>query len=114
MSISHPPTLIPSDPQERATWIVRRLAEQGSSLAAVAHSLDVRRQAVSNTLMYPASARIDEALAKALGLPAPTLFPERYDAEGKRIDRRPSTSGFATHRKITRTAPACNDQRKVS
>ena len=76
----------PKNPAERRAWVVYQLTVRGQSLASVAASLGVCRQAVSGALMTP-SERIEQALADALDLPIETLFPERFDAKGVRIPR---------------------------
>ncbi len=76
----------PKNPAERRAWVVFQLKLRGQSLASVAASLGVCRQAVSGALMTP-SERIEQALADALSLPIETLFPERFDGKGFRIPR---------------------------
>lgn len=76
----------PKNPAERRAWVAYQLKLRGLSLASVAASLGVCRQAVSGALMTP-SERIETALAQALEIPVATLFPERFDRQGIRIPR---------------------------
>jgi lambda repressor-like predicted transcriptional regulator len=62
------------------------LKVSGQSLAGIAASLGVCRQAVSSALLTP-SERIEQAIADALKIPVQTLFPERFDRSGVRIPR---------------------------
>jgi len=102
----------PRDPLERSDWIIRALAERGSSLARVAANLGVSRQLLRQTMTYPASIRADEAIAAALDMAPAMLWTERYTEDGQRIDRRKKNSGFAIRRQPTRTPE--NHQRKAT
>lgn len=60
------------------------LRKRGNSLSAIARSLGVNRAAVSQALHAPTSRRIDEAIARALGLPLRSVWPGRYPARRAR------------------------------
>lgn len=99
---------IPQNPAARVEWINARLAERGLSQAEVGRRCAVRRQSVQLAILYPTSARIDEALAELLDVPVQALFADRYGADGRRIGRRQA---------LGRTQPsrtATQSQRKAS
>lgn len=68
---------VPTDAYKRRAWIICELKCEGTSLAKVARSLGVTQQSV-NSALFSSSARIEAAVAKALGLEVETLFPERF------------------------------------
>jgi len=75
---------IPKNPAERRVWITGQLRLRGTSLRRLAVQEGVSPQAMSNALMLPSS-HLEEVIAKALGLTAQQLFPERFDANGNRL-----------------------------
>ncbi len=77
---------IPTDPLTRAAWVQARLKCAGSSFADIARDLDVHRQTVSQTMWRP-NARIELAIAQAVGVEVTTLFADRFDAAGNRLHR---------------------------
>ena len=86
MSIE-PSTLdVPKNPTERRAWVCYQLRLRGESLSAIARRIGVSTQAVSNALMTP-SRDIEQAIAEAIGLTPEQLFPEWFDATGKRLVR---------------------------
>ncbi len=96
---------IPENPFERRAWIIYRLKGRGSSLAQIARSLNVTRQSV-NSALFKSSARIEGAIAEALGLPVEVVFPERFF----------SLEHLGTPRPFSRTIrkKTCNDQTSMS
>lgn len=86
MSIA-PSTLdVPRNPAERRAWVCYQLRLRGDSLSAIARRIGVSHQAVSNAMMTP-SKDIEQAIAEAIGLTPEQLFPEWFDAAGKRLVR---------------------------
>lgn len=73
---------IPLDPTKRWEWIKYQLRAHGTSLAKLARELGVSDTAVKNAkrTAYP---RMERAIAKALGLKAAELWPERWSANGQ-------------------------------
>lgn len=71
---------MPTDPVLRRHWIQGLLRRRGLTLRALASQIGVSPQAVSAALSAP-SARIEEALARALDMPPATLFPDRYHGD---------------------------------
>lgn len=85
---THP---IPADPARRAQWIIAELKLSGSSLAAIATELGCSRQAGALALRM-GSLRWEVAIAAKLRRPVQDLFPDRYDATGRRLVRTRSPS----------------------
>ncbi len=76
-------------PFERNARRIRALLlEKGLKLTDVAAAANVPRHRVFNALREP-NAEGEAAIARALGLPAATLWPERHDAQGQRLHRQP-------------------------
>lgn len=77
-------TSIPTSPRERQQWVLFQLKLRGESFASVGVKEGVSKSSVRQALTEP-SFRIEKALAKTLGLTPRELFPERYDARGRRL-----------------------------
>ncbi|CAK0740471.1 Ner family transcriptional regulator [Azospirillaceae bacterium] len=79
---------------------------RGLSFTEIGRREGVSQQAVKSALWCP-SQYLEEAIARAIGLTPQALFPERFDASGRRLhkSRQPNRS---TPR------PACNDQVEVA
>lgn len=77
-------TEIPTDPHERAAWVIYKLKAKRLSIAAVGRPRGWDRSMVRRALFQPSYPQ-EEALARALGLTVRQLFPERYDEEGNRL-----------------------------
>jgi lambda repressor-like predicted transcriptional regulator len=75
---------IPTNPRARRAWVIFKLHSAGSSFAEIAKREGVARQAIGMALTSPNS-HLEEAIAKAIGLTARQLFPERFDASGRRL-----------------------------
>jgi lambda repressor-like predicted transcriptional regulator len=75
---------VPTDLRARRAWIIFQLHSKGLSLASLADEQGVSRQAMTKSLVQP-NARAEEVVAKAIGLAACELFPERFDAFGVRL-----------------------------
>ncbi len=73
------------NPVERRIFIKSQLELRGLSFAAIARREKVTRIAVGFAAAGGSSARLQEALAEALDIPVQTLFPERFDGQGRRI-----------------------------
>ena len=78
------PKDVPQDATERRAWVVINLRARGLSLRGLSvrdgHSGNYYNNALYRPL-YPA----EIAIAEALGLTAPQLFPERFDRSGRRL-----------------------------
>jgi lambda repressor-like predicted transcriptional regulator len=77
---------VPKDAAERRHWVIYQLRRRGTSLHRIALKNGVSDQAVQNALMFPSS-HLEREIAKALGLKARELFPERFDESGQRINQ---------------------------
>jgi Ner family transcriptional regulator len=80
------PHQIPTEPRQRAQWIISELKLSGTSLAAIANELGCSRQAGALALRV-ASRRWEEALAAKLKVPVEQLWPDRYSPDGTRLLR---------------------------
>lgn len=76
--------IVPKDPRRRTAWVKYQLQVRGSSFARIAAKLQCSRRAVSYAMSVP-SYRQEKAIAEELGLSVSQLFPERYDASGRRL-----------------------------
>lgn len=86
MSITSSTVDIPKEPAIRRAWVVYQLRIRGLSFGSLARDSGVSRQAISNALLMPSS-HLEEIIAEAIGLTAQELFPERFDATGRRLHR---------------------------
>ena len=78
------PIDIPSDPRERATWIVVQLRRRGYSLRMLSEANGFSHTYTGGALvrpLYPA----EVIIAEALGTTPEVLFAERYDRQGRRL-----------------------------
>jgi len=75
---------IPTDPTERAAWVMAALRLRRRSFAAIARDLAISQQSVRHALFQP-SARVEARLAEELGMNVQDLFPERYSVDGSRL-----------------------------
>lgn len=75
-----------SDPKKRRAWIHYQLMLRGKSAAAIAESSNVTRQCLYQAFRAPYP-KMERIIAKAIGLSAATLFPERYDEFGLPLRR---------------------------
>ena len=69
------------DESKRRAWIIYQLALQDKTLASVARSAGVSRQAIWQALVKPYP-RAEKIIAQSLNMKPQTLFPERYNAQG--------------------------------
>jgi len=76
---------IPTSPAERRAWVVYQLKIRGLSLASIARDEGVVQQAVASALLVPSS-HLEEAIARALDVSVIALFPERFTADGRRLN----------------------------
>jgi Ner family transcriptional regulator len=74
--------LVPLDARARREWIKYQLRVRGSSLSAIARELGVSRHAPRLALDKPYP-RMERAIAAKLGVEPRSLWPERYDAQGR-------------------------------
>jgi lambda repressor-like predicted transcriptional regulator len=72
-----------NDPVARRAWVIGRLHGQGITAADIAVREGVSPAAMSRVMTEPNS-HLEEVIAKAIGLSARELFPERFDADGNR------------------------------
>lgn len=86
--MSHPKTTLPpfADTRQRAIWVMGELKYRGTSLNAISTRNGWSRSAVYRCLYQPSLPQ-EQAVADALGVGVPDLFPERYDADGNRLHR---------------------------
>lgn len=76
--------IIPKNPAERRVWICGQLKLKGKSLRQLAKQEKVSHQAMS-TALVTSSSHLEVVIAKALGLTAQQLFPERFADTGERL-----------------------------
>jgi lambda repressor-like predicted transcriptional regulator len=74
----------PKNPAERRAWVHFKLRTRGETFASLGRKCGTSPQAIGNALMAP-SARLEAIIAEAIGLTAEELFPERFDARGRRL-----------------------------
>ena len=96
----------PRDPRERVAWVKFQLELLGLSFAELARREGVSQKAIRYALYAP-SRHLEVAIARAISLTPEVLFPERFDASGRRLHR---------SRHPNRSTPrlACNDQVEVA
>ncbi|MCA0303513.1 MAG: helix-turn-helix domain-containing protein [Proteobacteria bacterium] len=75
---------IPKNPTARRAWVGYQLKLRGTTFAELARQEGVSGSAVRFALLVP-SYHLEEVIAGALGLTARDLFPERFDATGRRL-----------------------------
>lgn len=75
---------VPKEPTVRRAWIVFQLRIRGLSFRELARRHGVTTSAFSHATLTP-SHQLEEILAESLGLKVEELFPERYDATGRRL-----------------------------
>lgn len=68
---------IPKKPRERWPWVLYQFRLRGIGLQAVADELGITKQAVYN-VAHVGNRRVQEAIAKKLGVEPENLWPERY------------------------------------
>ena len=78
------PNEVPRDPRERKAWVMFQLRIRGHSFASLGREIGITRNSMQ-AVMYMPAYRTEVALATALGLEVQQLFPERYDASGRRL-----------------------------
>lgn len=84
---------IPNEALARAAWVQYQLKLRGLSLSRLARQHGWTPRVLSTALRVPSYPQ-EVALAEALELTVPQLFPDRYAADGTRlhiIRRKPST-----------------------
>lgn len=86
MSISAETVSLLKEPAKRRAWVAFQLRLRGSSFSELARELGVSRQAIGQALLVPSS-HLEPAIADALGITVRQLFPDRYDASGRRLFR---------------------------
>lgn len=86
-------------PLRRRVWLNYALRMRGETFSSIARALGCSHSAVSQVAVgYPVE-RIERALAAAVGLAPAELFPEHYEADGRRVSL---TTVSAHRRKGTR------------
>lgn len=84
MSSPNPSLDIPKNPSQRRAWLVYQLKLRGLSARQLALREGVSREAIGGVMNTP-SATLERVVARSLGLMPQELFPERYDAAGRRL-----------------------------
>ncbi|MCG8354869.1 MAG: helix-turn-helix domain-containing protein [Kiloniellales bacterium] len=77
-------TDIPTDPQKRLAWAIYQLKLRGSSFAQIAREQGQDRSTIRRAMLIPSFPQ-EQAIAAKLGISVKHLFPERYDAAGRRL-----------------------------
>lgn len=65
------------DPKKRRTWVIYQLGLKGMNLSDIARTQGVTRGAVYRCFKVPYP-KMEAAVANALGMHIPDLWPERY------------------------------------
>ncbi|SBV90476.1 Ner-like DNA-binding protein [uncultured Alphaproteobacteria bacterium] len=76
---------VPTNPTVRRAWIGFQFRIRGLSFRAVAKGEDVSQQAFSAAMLGGGSSHLQEVAARLLDLTPQQLFPELYDASGRRL-----------------------------
>ncbi len=76
----------PRCPRERVAWVQYRLRLLGLTFTDLARAEGVSHRAIRQALYSP-SQYLEEVIARAIGLTSQELFPERFDASGRRLHR---------------------------
>lgn len=84
MSIATTNLTVPINPAERRGWIIWQLRLRGYSLRRIADEEGKFPQSVSYALGNP-SADMEFAIARRLDMTPQQLWPERFDASGRRL-----------------------------
>lgn len=82
---------VPTDPRVRTKWLKAQLKSHGTpSLSALARELGIHRNCIYRSFERR-YVRIDREIARRIGLPMATIWPERYGPNAKplRSDIRP-------------------------
>ncbi len=97
MSVNDDFSTVPRDPRHRAEWIKMKLRVAGSSSSKVAAKLGLSHSTISTVIRgHRTSKRIYEAVAKELGLPVTTIWPEVYsDSPSKTEYERGYDDGYS-------------------
>jgi lambda repressor-like predicted transcriptional regulator len=77
---------LPKNPAARRAWLSYQLKLRGSSVAQLARSAGVSREALYGA-MNSASSHLERTIARALDATPQQLFPERFDRDGRRLSR---------------------------
>jgi len=88
MTINRPTRKQLRDPAARRAWVNYALAMQGLSLAELARREGVHRSCPEHCLRLPYP-KMERVIAKAVGMQAHELFPERFNSDGSRRKKRP-------------------------
>jgi lambda repressor-like predicted transcriptional regulator len=75
---------IPKEPAHRRAWVLYQLKIRGLSLRKLGKEWGMYPQSIAHALMAP-SFHTEIALAKVIDLTPQQLFPERFDAAGRRL-----------------------------
>lgn len=86
VTMSHQPLSqeVPKDPAVRRAWIIFQLRIRGLSFRELGRRYGFSVSAFSHATLVP-SYRIEKILARSIDLRIEELFPERYDAAGRRL-----------------------------
>lgn len=88
-----------SDPKKRWAWIKYQLTLTNNSIAKVARKNKVKPQTVSSVQHTPYP-RMENLLAKEVGVTAQTLFPDRYNEDGLPARAVPARSVYCNGSKV--------------
>lgn len=77
---------VPKEPAFRRAWLVYQLRLRGWSLRQLASQEGVSYEALARTMVEPNS-HLEPLIARVLGTTVRELFPERFDASGRRLHR---------------------------
>ncbi len=84
--------------------IVAAVRKKGSSLVKIAGELDLTRSAASRALIIPHT-RVNRAIAAVIGVPAHEIWPDWFDAAGRRIRARSPRLRLSPTTRVSESSP---------
>ena len=88
-----------------AADIVAAVRKKGSSLVAISSELGLTRSAASRALLLPHT-RVNVAIAAVIGVRPHVIWPQWFDADGRRIRARSPRSRLSSTTRVSESSPA--------
>ncbi len=93
--------------------IVAGVRKKGSSLVAISKSLGLTSSAASRALLLPHT-RVNAAIAAIIGAPLHEIWPQWFDADGRRIARSPRSSPLSPTTRVPESNPTAFPSSKTA
>ncbi len=94
--------------------IVAAVRKKGSSLVAISGDLGLTRSAASRALLIP-HPRVNKAIADLVGAPLHEIWPQWFDADGRRIAARsPSPRPLSSTTRVPESNPVAFPRSKTA